>query len=287
MELGSIADWINTVATALLALAAVWFSIRQFRQQRDPELRVVLKSVAGGRDGTKGGYELAAINNSEGNCVVLQNTTSPLVTEARADTFKVMENGKLIDSREADKFNMDQEILPQNIATLWRFTNMLRGRIPRNSHAGSADEMDWYFYDAVNEHHYQVTICQSADAQRLIARLDMQNQPYPKEQWGQELEIRIPQHYKDEPFDVVAINQTKKRCQLQDITGELKKDLGQVAHKQQVTLHHFDTLDQKNGEEYCYYDAANHRYYRIVVRYRYPTSEWPEVRVQSQTVAFE
>lgn len=195
MDIGSIADWCNFVATSGLTLAAVVFSIKQYRKQRDPELRVALKSVLGKDDGHHySGYDLVAINNSEGNCVILQNTTPAKTTDERCSSFQIKnpdydpdnpDSEELIDtdSNHIDRFRMDKEVLPQNTKTLWRFTYMLRGRTFKNSKAGSTDAMDWYFYDAVNQRHYQVIIRQDRQHHnRLVTELNSSKSAFAKEE---------------------------------------------------------------------------------------------------------
>lgn len=182
MDIGSVADWLNCLATGILAGAAIWFSKRQFEQQRDSELRVVLKSIKN-ENGKFCGYELRAVNNSEGKCVILQNTTPEALTQARLDVFRdrVSDDDQHF-AATSDQFLLDKEILAQQIETLWCFSSYRRGRIPKNSHAGSTDAMDWYFYDAVSDQHYQVVIRQSQGSlKRLVASMKMQTEPFATE----------------------------------------------------------------------------------------------------------
>lgn len=290
MEWGSVADWLNMLATSALAFAAVYFSVRQYRQQRDSELRVVLKSVEN-HDGDKhyAGYDLVAINNSEGTSVILQNTTSPLVTEARDDIFRVKDKqtGELVKSPLANKFRMDRDVEAQSTEVLWRFTNMLRGRIPKNTQAGSADEMDWYFYDAVNQRHYQVVLRFNFATQRLVADLHTQKAPFGQEQWEQELAWQLKNA--DGKMAVNVNNLTGKACELHDTTPHRQQNLSQAITKEAFSVWHFSFADVDQPLVHYYHDTACDRHYQVVVRHRPddPQSKWIELKVRSQRERFE
>ncbi|WP_390408923.1 hypothetical protein [Lacticaseibacillus jixiensis] len=289
MDLGSVADWLNMVATSALAVVAVYFSHRQFKQQRDSELRVVLKSVESDEDGQRySGYELVAINNSEGNSVILQNTTSPLVTEVRDDIFgnKKWSTSEVVKDARADYFQMDRAVAPQSTEVLWRFGSMLRGRIPKNSHSGSTDEMDWYFYDAVSQRHYQVVLHDNPAAKNLVADLHTQKDPFEKEQWGQELDWEA--HLAKDTIEVLVVNRSHRLCKVRTEPSDGQGDGMPLPYNKRTIMWKIPKSAADNKPLYCY-DSARSRHYQVVIRMtkRRNGNTYPEARSRSQLVPFE
>lgn len=341
LDWGSLADWFSFGSTGLLALFAYNFSKRQYHQQRDPELQVVLRSVAAADNENNApetqeeskhfaGYELVAINNSESNCVILQNTTPKTVTDERSDVFHVYKDKdnkeEFKEDKDADKFVMDKEVLNQSAKPLWHFSSLLRGRIPyhKNYH-GSADKMDWYFYDVVNDTHYQVIITQSANnVHRLVTELHSQPEPFPKEEWNQELDIHLyrktdssakdtPDHLRNTVgYELSARNSSDGDCVLRNTTpkdgplescfdktsnGEFSEE-ATVKSLEKRTLFRFtpdfeNHFIKANPSSYpseslhlYFYDSKHRRHYQVIVLEQSKLSDYPKIEVSAQQDKF-
>lgn len=164
MEIGAWADWVNVVATAILALIAGVWSFWSYRKQRDPELNFILTNVSvDEREESKGdpkGYQILVLNNSTSNYVVLKNEV-PRATG--------LYKSKYVEQ----PFYADVIVKPQENTPLCQFKGNLRYGLKLNDDREVTPELDyvsWYVTDVINHKYYKLTLLapKKEDANHLL-----------------------------------------------------------------------------------------------------------------------